>query len=271
MRRFLATRTGPVAAGIVLVALLLAVLAPLVAGDPFDGASDALLPPGSVGHLLGTDDLGRDLWAELAFGARVSLMVGLVTASIGMVIGVAVGAAAGFLGGWVDTVLMRVAEFFQTVPRFVLALIAVALFGPGVTRVIIVLAVLAWPQTARVVRGLYAGLRQAGFVDAAVVGGMPGLSVAVVEILPNVMAPVIVLFSLDVATAILLEAGLGFFGLGDPDRVSWGSMLNEAQQYLRSAWWMAAFPGAAIAAVVLGFNMLGDALNQALDPRGRGA
>jgi peptide/nickel transport system permease protein len=254
----------------VLVVLLLALLAPVLAGDPFDGAADALLPPGTSGHFLGTDDLGRDVWAELAFGARVSMMVGVVTASIGLVIGVAVGAASGFLGGWVDIVLMRVAEFFQTVPRFVLALIAVALFGPGITRVIVVLAVLSWPQTARVVRGLYAGLRHAPYVDAAGVGGMPRLTVALVEILPNVMAPVIVLFSLDVATAILLEAGLGFFGLGDPDRVSWGSMLNEAQQYLRSAWWMAAFPGAAIAATVLGFNMLGDALNQALDPRGRG-
>jgi peptide/nickel transport system permease protein len=271
MRRFWATRTGPVAACVVLAMLVLALMAPLVAGDPFDGGGDALLPPLSAGHALGTDDLGRDVWAQLAYGARVSMLVGVVTAAIGLCIGIAVGAAAGFLGGWADAVLMRVGEFFQTLPRFVLALIAVALFGPGLERVILVIAILSWPQTARVVRSLFASLRHAGYVEAARIGGMSGLRVAVVEILPNVLAPVIVLGSLDVATAILLEAGLGFFGLGDPDRVSWGTMLNGAQQYLRTAWWMAAFPGLAIAVTVLGFNMLGDALNQALDPRGRGA
>ena len=271
MKRFLATRTGPVAAFVVLAALVLALSAPLISGDPFDGSAEALLHPASAGHALGTDDLGRDIWTELAWGARVSMLVGVVTAAIGLAIGIAVGAAAGFLGGWVDGVLMRLGEFFQSLPRFVLALIAVALFGPGLERVIIVIAVLSWPQTARLVRSLFASLRHAPFVDAARVGGMPRWRVALIEILPNVMAPVIVVGSLDVATAILLEAGLGFFGLGDPDRISWGTMLNGAQPYLRTAWWMAAFPGLAIALTVLGFNMLGDALNQALDPRGRNA
>jgi peptide/nickel transport system permease protein len=271
VKRFIATRTGPVAACVVALVLLLALAAPWIAGDPFDGGADALLAPASPGHVLGTDDLGRDIWAGLAWGARVSMLVGVLTAAIGLAIGIAVGAAAGYLGGWVDAILMRLGEFFQTLPRFVLALIAVALFGPGLERVIIVIALLSWPQTARVVRSLFASLRHAGYVDAARVGGMGGLRVALVEILPNVMAPVIVIGSLDIATAILLEAGLGFFGLGDPDRMSWGTMLNQAQQYLRTAWWMAAFPGAAIALTVLGFNMLGDALNQALDPRGRGA
>ena len=270
MRRFVATRTGPVAAAVVLLVLGLAVFSPWLAGDPFDGGGDALLHPGSAGHVLGTDDLGRDIWAQLAWGARVSMLVGIVTAAIGLMIGIAVGAAAGYAGGWMDAVLMRIGEFFQTLPRFVLALIAVALFGPGLERVIVVIALLSWPQTARVVRSLFAGLRHAAYVDAARVGGMSGWRIALSEILPNVLAPVIVIGSLDIATAILLEAGLGFFGLGDPDRVSWGSMLNGAQQYLRSAWWMAAFPGLAIAVTVLGFNMLGDALNQALDPRGRG-
>ena len=271
MNRFLATRTGPIAACVILAILLLAICAPLIAGDPFDGGNDSLLRPTTSGHWLGTDDLGRDIWSELAYGARVSMIVGVLTAAMGLIIGIAVGATAGYLGGWADTVLMRLGEFFQTLPRFVLALIAVALFGPGLERVIIVIALLSWPQTARVVRSLFASLRHAGYVDAARVGGMPGLQVALIEILPNVLAPVIVIGSLDIATAILLEAGLGFFGLGDPDRISWGSMLNEAQQYLRTAWWMSAFPGAAIAITVLGFNMLGDALNQALDPKGRDA
>ena len=268
MKRFLHTRTGPAAAGLVLAVIALALLAPVISADPLAGGADALLPPWHQGHLLGTDDLGRDIWAQLAHGARVSLLVGLITATIGLVIGTAVGAAAGFTGGWTDAILMRIAEFFQTLPRFVLALIIVALLGPGLTRVILVIAALSWPQTARVVRSLFASLRHAGYVDAARVGGMGPIRLALVEILPNALAPVIVLGSLDVATAILLEAGLGFFGLGDPDLVSWGSMLNGAQQYLRSAWWMAAFPGLAIAATVLGFSLLGDALNQALDPRG---
>jgi len=257
-----------IAAAWLLATLTAALFAPLLAGhDPYAGGDDALLPPLSPGHLLGTDDLGRDVWAETVFGTRVSLAVGLSTALVGSLIGVAVGAAAGWWGSLPDAVLMRVTEFFQTLPRLVLALIVIALFGPGIAKVIVVITVLAWPQTARVVRASVATLRSAPFVDAARVGGMPAGALVVREILPNVLAPVVVLAALDVATAILLESGLGFFGLGDPNLVSWGAMLNEAQQYLRSAWWMAVFPGAAIAATVLAFNRLGDALNAAARPR----
>ncbi len=257
-------------ASVLLVGLLvgLAVFAPLLAGfDPLQGSVDALAPPLSPAHLLGTDDLGRDIWAELAYGARVSLVVGLVSAAAGLAIGVTVGALAGYVGGWTDAGLMRLAEFFQTLPRFVLALIVIALFGPGIGKVILVIAILSWPQTARLVRSSFATLRRAGFVDAARLGGMPGSRIMLREILPNAAGPIIVLGALDVATAILLEAGLGFFGLGDPNLPSWGGMLNEAQQYLRSAWWMAAFPGLAIALAVLGFNLLGDALADRLDPK----
>lgn len=245
-----------------------AVLAPWIAGrNPYAGGEDALLPPLSVGHLLGTDDLGRDIFAETVFGTRVSLIVGFATALVGSVIGVALGAVAGWRGGVADAVLMRVAEFFQTLPRFVLALIVIALFGTGLAKVIVVLAVLAWPQTARMVRALVATLRSAPFVDAARVGGMPAGALVVREVLPNILAPVIVLAALDIATAILLKSGLSFFGLGDPNLVSWGGMLNEAQQYLRSAWWMAVFPGVAIALTVLACNRLGDALNAATNSR----
>jgi len=259
--------------GGILVAIVVigVIFAPLFTStDPMALSPDTLLEP-SWAHPLGTDDLGRDIFAETVFGTRVSLTVGLCTALCGSLIGVAVGAVAGWRGGWADAALMRVTEFFQTLPRFVLALIVIALFGAGLLKIIVVLTVLAWPQTARVVRASVATLRAAPFVDAARVGGMPGLAIVGLEILPNVAAPVVVLAALDVATAILLEAGLGFFGLGDPNLVSWGAMLNEAQQYLRSAWWMAVFPGAAIATTVLAFNRLGDALNQATDPRARGA
>ena len=271
LRRFWAQRTGPVAAVLVGVVLLVAIFAPWLVGyDPYTGGADALFPPLSDGHVLGTDALGRDLWAEIAFGARVSITVGLVSAASSLVIGIAIGAISGYAGGWTDAVLMRISEFFQTLPRFVLALIAIAILGGGIEKVIAVIGLLSWPQTARVVRASFSSLREAGFVEAARVGGMPHSAVILREILPNVVSPIVVMGSLDVATAILLEVGLSFFGLGDPNHVSWGMMLNDAQQYLRTAWWMAAFPGLAIVITVLGFNLLGDALNDALNPRGRG-
>ena len=261
--------TTKLALACLLVLLGLALLAPwLTAYAPLDGGNDALLPPSSGGHWLGTDDLGRDIWTRVVFGTRVSLLVGVTSAALAVLVGVVLGALAGYYGGWLDAWLMRLAEFFQTLPRFVLALIVIALFGASVTKMILVIAVLSWPQMARVVRATVASLNQSPFVDAARVAGMGNLAIIAREILPNVAAPIIVLGSLDIAAAILIEASLSFFGLGDPNQVSWGAMLNDAQQYLRSAWWMSAFPGLAIAVTVLSFNLLGDALNDALNPRG---
>ena len=261
--------TTKLALACLLVLLGLALLAPwLTAYAPLDGGNDALLPPSSGGHWLGTDDLGRDIWTRVVFGTRVSLLVGVTSAALAVLVGVVLGALAGYYGGWLDAWLMRLAEFFQTLPRFVLALIVIALFGASVTKMILVIAVLSWPQMARVVRATVASLNQSAFVDAARVAGMGNLAIIAREILPNVAAPIIVLGSLDIAAAILIEASLSFFGLGDPNQVSWGAMLNDAQQYLRSAWWMSAFPGLAIAVTVLSFNLLGDALNDALNPRG---
>ncbi len=253
-----------------LMLLLCAILAPwIIPGDPLAGSADALLAPLQSGHTLGTDDLGRDMLAMLLHGSRVSLMVGLASSACALLVGVLAGAVAGWHGGWVDALVMRIAEFFQTLPRFVLALIVIALAGPGIGKVIIVIAVLAWPQTARVVRAEIGALRQAAFVDAARLAGMPDWLIVLREVLPQIAGPVLVLAALDVATAILLEAGLGFFGLGDPNLASWGAMLNQAQQYLRAAWWMSMFPGLAIGLTVLLFNLLGDAVAQHLDPRGR--
>ncbi|SED50726.1 peptide/nickel transport system permease protein [Rhizobiales bacterium GAS188] len=252
---------------VVLVAAT-AIAAPLLTSyAPDAGGPDALQPPLSPGHWLGTDNIGRDLWAELAYGARVSLSVGILAALSALAIGVVVGAAAGYAGGALDAFLMRLSEFFQTLPRFVLALIIVALFGAGIGKVILVLAILSWPQTARVVRASVMSLKTAPFIDAARVGGMPPTAIVLREILPNALAPIVVVTSLDVATAILLEASLSFFGLGDPNLPSWGAMLNVAQDYLRQAWWMSLFPGAAIALTVLAFNRIGDCLNDALNPK----
>lgn len=262
------SRRAVVAGAVIVLSLLVAGAAPLTAGgDPLSGSADALRPPLGAEHLMGTDHLGRDVWAQLVYGARVSLAVGILAAVSATIIGTTVGAIAGYAGGGVDAVLMRIAEFFQTLPRLVLALIIVALFGAGLGRLIFVIAVLSWPQTARVVRASFLSLREAPFVDAARVAGMGAGAIVAIEMLPNVLAPIVVTGSLDVATAILLEAALGFFGLGDPNRVSWGSMLNQAQPYLRQAWWMSLFPGLAISFVVLAFNVLGDSLNDALNPR----
>ncbi len=268
-RRLLQRGSTRVALGLLLFMVMAALLAPWFAThNPMAGGNDALLPPLSPGHWLGTDDLGRDIWSRVVYGTRVSMLVGIASSALAVGLGVTVGAVAGYFGGWIDAVLMRIAEFFQTLPRFVLALIVIALFGASTGKLILVIGLLAWPQMARVVRATVASLKQAPFVDAARVAGMPDRAIIASEILPNVAAPIIVLGSLDIASAILIEASLSFFGLGDPNAISWGGMLNDAQQFLRSAWWMSAFPGLAIALTVLAFNMLGDALNDALNPRG---
>ncbi len=257
-------------AGVILVAGLgvLAVLAPLVAPyEPTGTSLASLQPPGARGHLLGTDDLGRDILSGVIWGTRVSLVVGVAAATTAVLIGILIGAVAGYYGRRTDAVLMRITELFQTIPRFVLALLVVALFGRGLAKLVLVIGLLAWPQAARLVRGQFLAQTSAAYVDAARALALPGWRIIFSEVLPNVLAPVIVLGSLDVAQAILLEASLGFFGLGDPNLVSWGGMLNNAQAYLREAWWMSVFPGLGIALAVVGFNLIGDGLNDAINPR----
>ncbi|OYN98154.1 peptide ABC transporter permease [Enemella evansiae] len=267
-RRFARSRPALISLVWLVLVLLVALFAGLIAPyPPFEGGPDARLPPGSGNHLLGTNHLGQDVFSQLVHGARVSLLVGFSVALAATVIGVLVGAVAGFFGGVVDSVLMRISEFFQTLPRLVLALVIVALFGSGLFGMIVVLSLLSWPQTARVVRSGVQSVRQSAYVDAARVAGMPAGTVILREVLPNVMSSVVVIASLDVAAAILTEASLSFFGLGDPNFVSWGGMLFQAQAYLRTAWWMAVFPGLAIALVVLALNLVGDGLNDALNPR----
>lgn len=266
--RFFRSKPAVVALAYLALVLLVAVFAGVLSpGDPFRGGLDALNTPGSPGHLLGTNHLGQDVLAQLLYGARVSLLVGFSVASLSTLIGVIIGALAGFFGGWLDNLLMRISEFFQTMPRLVLALIIVALFGSSLQGMIFVVALLSWPQTARVVRTGVQTVRSSAFVDAAKVAGMPPGAMIIREILPNVLASIVVVASLEVAGAILAEASLSFFGLGDPNFVSWGGMLYQAQAYLRAGWWMALFPGLAIAAVVLAFNIVGDGLNDALNPR----
>lgn len=256
------------ALGIIVLFALLAVFAGQIAPfDPFQGGQEGLKPPGTPGHLFGTNHIGQDILSQILYGARISLAVGVSAALSASLIGAVVGSLAGFFGGWVDGALMRLSEFFQVLPRFVLALVIVALFGSGTLKLIVVLAILSWPQTARLARAQILSLRESTFVEAARLSGMRAPAIILREILPNALAPIVIVGSLDIASAILLEASLSFFGLGDPNQVSWGFMLNLAQAYLRQAWWMALFPGLAISAVVLSFNLLGDALNDVLNPR----
>lgn len=249
----------------VLVAALADVIAP---DDPFSFAGLPFEPP-SDAHWLGTDDLGRDVLAGVVHGARTSLLVGVAVAGASLVIGTLVGGVAGFAGGRVDDLLMRLTELSQVLPRFFLALTVVALFGPGLTNLVLVLALTSWELTARVARSGVLAVKQLDFVTAAeALGSSPGRTLRT-HVLPNTIAPVVALASLQVGGAILIEAGLSFLGLGDPNVISWGYMLNNAQAFVRRAWWMSVFPGLAVAVAVLGVNLLGDALNDYWNPRSR--
>ena len=268
-QRFRRNRSGLLGLVLVVALALVALLAPFLAPhDPFRTSRNSFARPlATEGHVLGTDHLGRDVLSNVIWGARVSLLVGVAAALTATLIGVFVGSISGFFGGWFDELLMRITEFFQIIPRFVLALIVVAFFGSGLVNLILVIGVLSWPQTARLVRSQYLSHKTLPYVDAGRALGMRSARLIFIEILPNVMAPVLVVASLDVAQAILLEASLGFFGLGDPNLTSWGGMLNTAQSYMQRAWWMSVFPGVCISLAVLGFNLLGDGLTEAADPR----
>lgn len=270
MGLFRILRSGAGQVGILLTCGLLAVA--LLAGriapaDPFAPVGPPLSSP-TLAHLMGTDDLGRDLLSGVAHGTRTSLLLALIVSVLTGFIGVMVGALAAWEGGTVDDALMRVTEFVQVVPRFFLAVIVIALFGPGLDRLVILLALTSWPWIARVVRAEVLSLTQREFVEAARSLGAGRSRVLFREVLPNALPPVVVVVSLNAASVILIEAGLSFLGLGDPDVVSLGYLANNAQRFLRVAWWMAAFPGAMIALAVLGLNLLGDGLNEVLNPRG---
>ncbi len=249
--------------------VLMAIFAGLIAPyDPFAFVATPFEPP-SGDYLFGTDDLGRDVFSGVVYGARTSLLVGVAVAGASLVIGTVVGSIAGFFGGWVDDVLMRLTELLQVMPRFFLALMVVALFGPSLTNLVLVLALTSWELTARVARAGVLAIRELDYVVAArALGASPWKNLRS-HVLPNAIAPVVALASLQVGSAILIEAGLSFLGLGDPNVISWGYMLNNAQSFVRRAWWMSVFPGAAVALTVLGVNLVGDGLNDFWNPRAR--
>ena len=248
---------------VILIACFADVLAPY---DPWALGREPFLSPTSA-HMMGTDDLGRDVLSGVLYGGRASLTVGLAAAGMALVMGVSVGAISGYFGGIVGDALMRVTEMFMVIPRFFLAILIVAFFGSGLEKVILVIGILSWPTVARLVRAQFLWLREQEFVEAARSLGMGRTGLIVSEILPNALPPAIVAGSLEIARAILLEAALSFLGLGDPNVFSWGTMLRDAQPFLRLAWWMSVSPGMAISLVVLAFNLAGDGFNDALNPR----
>lgn len=258
------------ALGLAILALFvaMALLAPwLYPGDPLDMAGPPLLWPfQDRAFPLGTDALGRDLAAGLSHGARASLLVGACAALVGLGIGTVVGAAGGYLGGWIDRALTRLTELFQTTPTLLMAIVIVAIAGPSTQTVACAIGLASWPTVARLVRAQFRQLRASEFVLAARSQGFGHLRIICQEILPNAIAPVIVTGSVMVAGAILLESALSFLGVGDPDVLSWGTMIGAARDALRTDWYLSAIPGTAISVVVLSLHLVSDALNDHLNP-----
>lgn len=265
--RFFSQPAALVGTIILLALFVVAIGADVIApGDPFSNSDEVLLPP-SATHLFGTDDLGRELFRAVIHGTRVSLLIGFLTAVIATVIGITVGSLAGFIGGWVDDILMRLTELFMVVPRFFLALLVVALLGSHLALIIILLGLTFWPGTARLLRGQVLTIKTRDYILAARAVGVPERTILIRHILPASLPPVVTEGAFLIGGAILVEAGLSFLGLGDRNLVSWGILLNNAQQFVRSAWWMSAFPGLAITLTVLALNLVADGLNHALNPR----
>ena len=267
LQRLAATRYGLAGLIIMSALALIAILDPWIAPHtPKEQVAASLLPP-SLAFPMGTDNIGRDMFSLVLIGTQASLAIGICAAGAALLIGGTVGIVAGYWRGAAEAVLMRVTELFQTLPVIVVVLFAIALFGPSFWLLIAAVALAIWPLEARLIYGQFINLRQRDFIAAAIVADMPAWHIVMREILPNALPPVIVQVALDASLAILIESGLGFLGLSDANMVSWGQLLFTAQDFLQSAWWMSVFPGLAICLAVLGLNLLGDGLNEIVDPR----
>jgi peptide/nickel transport system permease protein len=255
---------------IIVFFLILAFFAPILAPyPPLKTATGRSFEPPSSKHLLGTDDLGKDLFSGVLYGARATLGVSFLAVVVAAIIGVGLGAYAGFYGGGVDQILMRITEVFLVIPQIFLALVFMALFGSSIWNIILVIALLSWPQMARLVRADVLSIKERQFVDAAKSSGASKFYIIFGEILPNAMPTIIVNITLTQAAAVLIESSLSFLGFGDPSVVSWGFMLNNAQRYFRQSWSMVFFPGLSIFLTVLSLNLIGEGLNDIFNPRRR--
>ena len=266
-RRFLRHRGAVAGVAILAAVLLVALFAGLLfPSDPFQSVAKPFERPFGE-HPLGTDVLGRSVAAGIAHGARASLAIGITATLAAVLIGTVFGAFSGYFGGRLDYGLMRVTEFFQTIPTFLFAIVLVAILSPSMANLIVAIALVSWPPIARLVRGEFLAMRAREFVQACISVGMSDLRIMFGQILPNCLSPIIVTGSLMVATAILTESALSFLGLGDPNVMSWGFMIGAGRTHLRTAWWLTAIPGVAILLTVLAINLVGEGLNDALNPR----
>ena len=252
---------------ILLLLTVTALIGPVIA--PFDPEDLEIgrraTAPNSM-YWVGTDELGRDVFSRAVTATRVSLLVGIIAAGVSTLVGILVGSLSGFFGGWLDHILMRITEVFQVVPQFFLAVVLVALFGASVLNIIVAIALLTWPIIARLTRSEFLSLKTRQYVDAAYLGGASNTRLIFREILPNAMGPIIVSATLLVGRAMLTEAGLSFLGLGDPSRISLGVMLYQSRPFVQFAWWAALFPGMMIFLAVLSTNLIGDGLNDVINP-----
>lgn len=270
-RRFTANKLAVIGMLIVLALVVIAAFAPLLAPySPYIGdlRNARLLPPGAE-HWLGTDDQGRDILSRLIYGSRLTLQVVVLVAIIAAPLGLLVGTVAGYAGGWVDAVLMRITDIFLAFPKLVLALAFVAALGPGIGNAIIAIAITSWPPYARIARAETMTLRNSDYISAVRLMGASPWRIVLRHIMPLCISSLIVRVTLDMAGIILTAAGLGFLGLGaQPPLPEWGAMIASGRRFILDQWWVAAMPGFAILVVSLGFNLLGDGLRDALDPRG---
>jgi peptide/nickel transport system permease protein len=273
-RQFTANRLAVVGLAIIIALLLVAAFADLLAThDPIVGdlKNARLLPPGTAGYLLGTDDQGRDIYSRVIYGSRLTLIVVVLVAVISAPIGLVVGTVSGYAGGWVDATLMRITDIFLAFPKLVLALAFVAALGPGIQNAIIAIAITSWPPYARIARAETLTVRRSDYISAVKLMGASPIRIIVRHVMPLCLSSLIVRVTLDMAGIILTAAGLGFLGLGaQPPLPEWGAMIASGRRFILDQWWVAAVPGVAILVVSLGFNLLGDGLRDALDPKESG-
>jgi peptide/nickel transport system permease protein len=271
LKRLLRSRSALVGGTVLLLIVLAALTAPLISPyDPIKTNQRLSLEAPSLAHLMGTDRFGRDIFSRVVWAGQISLPIGLVSVVIGLVIGVAIGLLAGYYGGWLDAVSMRGVDLLLAFPGILLALAIIAILGGSLTNLMIAVGIAAIPDYVRITRGTVLSLKQREFVLAAQVIGARGPTIMLRHILPNVVAPLIVLATIGMAAAIITASALSFLGLGiKPPTPEWGNMLAEGREFLQRAWWVAFFPGAAIMLTVLSINLLGDGLRDALDPRMR--
>ena len=269
LSRFSRNRGALIGAVVILLVALAALMAPLLFPiDPLRMVAQPELWPGEdPAYPLGTDSTGRDMLSMLVHGARATLLIGLFASAVATLIGVSVGATAGYFGGWIDEIVMRAAELFQTIPNLIFVLTIVVILGSTLQNIVIAIGIVSWTPIARMTRAEFLALRDREFVQACRSMGMGNAGIILGEILPNALPPVIVLSSLVVAGAILFESAVSFLGLGDPNVASWGRLVGDGRQLIRSSWYISAIPGVAIMVTVLCLNLIGDGLNDAFNPR----